>query len=180
MTGYSLRSSLWLDVHGCNVIRTTDGWHLEQFRCLVKGGIYPAIAAKSDTYVRTAAAAWVLVTTSLPCWTIANSATLVLGDILDITSDKAATERLRESEAAQRTAKEEAQRASAAKSRFLAAASHDLRQPTTVTDFVHRGAQGLCQGAAGLVHLEAFGGLAVLGRRCSTVCLTSRSWMPAW
>ena len=84
--------------------------------------------------------------------------TLVLGDILDITNDKAAAERLRESEAAQRTAKEEAQRASAAKSRFLAAASHDLRQPLQSLILFTGVLKGYVQGPRGeqaLKHLEA-------------------------
>ena len=84
--------------------------------------------------------------------------TLVLGDILDITNDKVAAERLRESEAVQRTAKEEAQRASAAKSRFLAAASHDLRQPLQSLTLFTGVLKGYVQGPRGeqaLKHLEA-------------------------
>jgi PAS domain S-box-containing protein len=84
-------------------------------------------------------------------------ATRVLGDILDITSEKAAVERLRESEAAQRIAKEEAQRASAAKSRFLAAASHDLRQPLQSLILFTGVLKGYVQGQRGeqaLKHLE--------------------------
>jgi PAS domain S-box-containing protein len=83
--------------------------------------------------------------------------TLVLGDILDITNDKVAAERLRESEAAQRIAKEEAQRASAAKSRFLAAASHDLRQPLQSLILFTGVLRGYVKGARGeqaLKHLE--------------------------
>ena len=84
----------------------------------------------------------------------------MLGDILDITNDKVAAERLRESEAAQRIAKEEAQRASAAKSRFLAAASHDLRQPLQSLILFTGVLKGYVQGAARRAGPEAPGGWA--------------------
>jgi nitrogen-specific signal transduction histidine kinase len=81
----------------------------------------------------------------------------VLGDILDITGDKLAAERLRESEAAQRAAKEVAERATLAKSKFLAAASHDLRQPLQALILFAAMLNGHVQSPRGrqaLVHLE--------------------------
>lgn len=55
--------------------------------------------------------------------------TLVAAAIRDVTARKEAEEALKRSEAELRLAKEMAEQATATKSRFLAAASHDLRQP---------------------------------------------------
>jgi PAS domain S-box-containing protein len=155
MTGYSQE-----ELHGLTFMDVTHPddlpADLEQFRCLVKGDI--SSYRREKRHLREdGTVAWVLVTVTA-LRDQRGSATLVLGDILDITNDKAATERLRESEAAQRTAKEEAQRASAAKSRFLAAASHDLRQPLQSLILFTGVLKGYVKGPRGeqaLKHLEA-------------------------
>jgi PAS domain S-box-containing protein len=155
LTGYSreeLHSLTFMDITHPDDLPAD----LEQFRRLVEGDISSYRREKRHLR-KDGTVAWVLAAVTA-LRDQHGGATLVLGDILDITNDRAATERLRESEAAQRTAKEEAQRASAAKSRFLAAASHDLRQPLQSLILFTGVLKGYVQGLRGeqaLKHLEA-------------------------
>jgi PAS domain S-box-containing protein len=71
------------------------------------------------------------------------------GIMRDITARKEAERGLRESRAAMQAAKETAERADLAKSKFLAAASHDLRQPLQALFFVSSALPRHVQGAAG-------------------------------
>ena len=151
----------WAGIHGHHVTPTICQTDLEHFRRLVSGEISSYRREKRHRR-KDGTVAWVLVAATA-LRDERGHTTLVLGDILDITNDKAAAERLRESEAAQRTAKEEAQRASAAKSRFLAAASHDLRQPLQSLILFTGVLKGYVQGPRGeqaLKHLEAWSGRA--------------------
>jgi two-component system, sensor histidine kinase len=155
MTGYPREELLGLafkDITHPDDLQTD----LEHYRRLILGEISSYRREKRHRR-RDGTVAWVLVAATA-LRDERGQTTLVLGDILDITNDKAAAERLRDSEAAQRTAKEEAQRASAAKSRFLAAASHDLRQPLQSLILFTGVLKGYVQGPRGeqaLKHLEA-------------------------
>jgi PAS domain S-box-containing protein len=126
MTGYSREELLGLTFKDISHPDDLPA-DLEQYRRLVSGEISSYLREKRHRR-KDGTVVWVLVAATA-LRDERGHTTLVLGDILDITNDKVAAERLRKSEAAQRSAKEEAQRASAAKSRFLAASSHDLRQP---------------------------------------------------
>jgi PAS domain S-box-containing protein len=155
MTGYPREELLGLafkDITHPDDLETD----LEHYRRLILGEISSYRREKRHR-CRDGTVGWVLVAATA-LRDERGHTTLVLGDILDITNDKVAAERLRESEAAQRTAKEEAQRASAAKSRFLAAASHDLRQPLQSLILFTGVLKGYVQGPRGeqaLKHLEA-------------------------
>ena len=155
MTGYPREELLGLafkDITHPDDLETD----LEHYRRLILGEISSYRREKRHRR-RDGTVGWVLVAATA-LRDERGQTTLVLGDILDITNDKAAAERLRDSEAAQRTAKEEAQRASAAKSRFLAAASHDLRQPLQSLILFTGVLKGYVQGPRGeqaLKHLEA-------------------------
>jgi PAS domain S-box-containing protein len=126
MTGYSREELLGLaftDISHPDDLPTD----LEHYRQLLSGKVSSYRREKRHRR-KDGAVVWVLVAATALRDEHGHT-TRVLGDILDITNDKVAAERLRESEAVQRIAKEDAQRANLAKSRFLAAASHDLRQP---------------------------------------------------
>jgi PAS domain S-box-containing protein len=155
MTGYS-RVKL-LELTFADITHPDDlQSDMEHYRRLILGEISSYRREKRHRR-RDGTVAWVLVAATA-LRDERGQTTLVLGDILDITNDKVAAERLRESEAAQRIALEEAQRASAAKSRFLAAASHDLRQPLQSLILFTGVLKGYVQGPRGeqsLKHLEA-------------------------
>ena len=112
MTGYSREELLRLsftDISHPDDLKAD----LERYRRLLSGEISSYRREKRHRR-KDGTVAWVLVAATA-LRDERGHTTLVLGDVLDITNDKVAAERLRESEAVQRTAKEEAQRASAAK-----------------------------------------------------------------
>jgi len=146
MTGYSREELLELpftEISHPDDLQTD----LQQYRRLIAGEISSYRREKRHRH-KNGAVAWVLVAATA-LRDERGKATLVLGDILDITNEKVAAERLRASEAMQRTAREEAERASAAKSRFLAAASHDLRQPLQSLILFAGVLRGYVQGSRG-------------------------------
>jgi PAS domain S-box-containing protein len=154
MTGYSRDELLGLAFTEITHPDDLEG-DLDQYRRLLSGEISSYRREKRHRR-KDGSVAWVLVAAT----TLRDPhgrALRVLGDILDITGDKLAAERLRESEAAQRAAKEVAERATLAKSKFLAAASHDLRQPLQALILFAAMLNGHVQSPRGrqaLVHLE--------------------------
>lgn len=154
MTGYSREELLkltFVDITHPDDLQTD--W--EQYRRLISGELSSYQREKRHLR-KDGSISWVLVAaTALRDQD--GRPTHILGDILDVTNDKITTERLRESEAEQRIAKEDAQQASIAKSRFLAAASHDLRQPLQSLILFAGVLKGYVQGPRGhqaLKHLE--------------------------
>jgi PAS domain S-box-containing protein len=154
MTGYSRDELLGLAFTDITHPDDLEG-DLDQYRRLLSGEISSYRREKRHRR-KDGSVAWVLVAAT----TLRDPhgrALRVLGDILDITGDKLAAERLRESEAAQRAAKEVAERATLAKSKFLAAASHDLRQPLQALILFTAMLNGHVQSPRGrqaLAHLE--------------------------
>jgi PAS domain S-box-containing protein len=146
MTGYSREELLELsftEITHPDDLRTD----LEQYRRLVSGDI-PSYRREKRHRRKDGAVAWVLVAATV-LRDPQGRATRVLGDILDITNDKDVAARLRESEAVQRIAKEMAEHANFAKSKFLAAASHDLRQPLQSLILFAGVLKGYVQGSRG-------------------------------
>jgi PAS domain S-box-containing protein len=154
MTGYSRDELLGLAFTEITHPDDLEG-DLDQYRRLLSGEISSYRREKRHRR-KDGSVAWVLVVATM-LRDPHGRALRVLGDILDITGDKLAAERLRESEAAQRAAKEVAERATLAKSKFLAAASHDLRQPLQALILFAAMLNGHVQSPRGrqaLVHLE--------------------------
>ena len=84
-----------------------------------------------------------------------------------------------ESQAAMQAAKEAAERASLAKSKFLAAASHDLRQPLQALFFVSDVLARHVQSEVGLTSWSAWVRGCTRSRTSWTACSTCPSWMRA-